>query len=154
MADRGRTALVFEPIEESHVAMIEEWLRDPESMRRVGGMIPFRPCFEYAQQTPDFYEWIVCDGSVAVGLAGFEIDEDGTAGVVLLIRPDRRGTGYGKRSLEALCSRPELRPGTELAVFVEVDHEVALRCYRAVGFVDAGPDPEDEGFLKLVYRTT
>ena len=45
--------LTFEPIAETHVPLVEAWLEDRESHRRVGGMIPFRPCFEYMHGNPD-----------------------------------------------------------------------------------------------------
>ena len=152
MTTREGTALTFEPVGESHVGTVDQWLQDAESQRRLGGMIPFRPCFEFIQENPDFHEWMVYDGNTAVGLAGFEIYEDGTAAAVLLVSPDRRGQGYGKRILEALCSRPELQPVNELIAPVDPDNQAALRCVRAVGFVDTGPDPEDKEFLRFVYR--
>ena len=46
--DNGTTVpLRFEPIAERDIRLVEEWLDDPESRKRLGGMVPFRPCFEY-----------------------------------------------------------------------------------------------------------
>ena len=144
------TQLVFEPVGERHVGLVEEWLRDPESRRRLGGMIPFRPCFEYQQESPDYHEWIAYDGLEPVGLAGFEIYDDDTAAAVLLVHPERRGQGYGKAMLKALFHRPEAKRVKKMIAPVEPDHEVAVRCVRAAGFVDTGPDPDDPEFLRFV----
>ena len=152
MTTRESTTLTFEPIRESHIGTVEQWLEDAESQRRVGGMIPFGAGLVFIQKNPDYHEWMVYDGNTAIGLAGFEIYEDGTAAAVLLVSPDRRGQGYGKCILDALCSRPELQPVNELVAPVEPDHQAALRCLRAAGFVDTGPDPEDREFLRFVYR--
>ena len=144
--------LEFQPIADRHVAMVEDWLQDAESRRRLGGMIPFRPCFEYQQRSPGYHEWIVYDGGVPVGLAGFEIGDDDTAAVVVLVPPERRGQGYGASVLKALCSRPEAQGVSELVASVEPDHRAAIRCAQAAGFVDTGPDPDDAEFLRFVRK--
>ena len=133
--------------------MVEQWLDDSESRKRLGGMIPFRPCFEYQQAQPDYHEWIVYDGAVPVALTGFEIDESGAAAIVLLVRPDFRHQGYGKGILRELCHRPEAKRATELIAPVEPDHEAALRCVEAAGFISSGPDPNDPDFLRFALLT-
>jgi len=69
MDNRTTMPLRFEPIAECDIGMVEQWLDDPESRKRLGGMIPFRPCFEYQQAQPDYHEWIVYEGAVIKGIA-------------------------------------------------------------------------------------
>ncbi|MBM4047540.1 MAG: GNAT family N-acetyltransferase [Planctomycetes bacterium] len=142
--------LSFRPIVESDIALVEEWLQDAESKRRLGGMIPFRPCFEYQQSKPGYHKWIVYHADTPVALTGFEIQEDGSAAVVLLVSPRRRGRGYGSCVLKALASVPEAQKVTTFVGLVEADHEVAIRCLEAAGYTEEGPDPEDPGFTRYV----
>lgn len=144
--------LRFEPIAEEHVAIVEEWLEDRESQRRVGGMIPFRPCFEYQQATPGYYEWIVYDGKTPVGLTGFQVEDAGMAAVVLLVNPRLRSRGYGKTILKKLCSRPEAALVSELYAPIEPDNPESMRCFETAGFLNQGKDPENSEFLRYVYR--
>jgi len=144
--------LTFRPIAESDIPLVEEGLEDPESRKRFGGMIPFRPCFEYQQSKPGYYEWMICDGGTPVALAGFEIQEDGAAAVLLLVCPDQRRRGYGARVLKALASVPEARSVRVFVAPVEPDNQAAIRCLEAAGYESMGTDRDDKGFLRYTLK--
>ena len=86
---------------------MEEWLADHESRRRVGGMIPFRLCFEHQRTTPGNYQSIAYNGQKPVGLTGFEVREGRKAAAILFVAPGMRNRGYGKTILSQQTCWPE-----------------------------------------------
>jgi RimJ/RimL family protein N-acetyltransferase len=153
MDNGNRAPLMFEPIVEGDIEMVEQWLDDPESRRRLGGMVPFRPCFAYQQAQADYHLWTVYAGATPVGLGGFEMDTDRTAALVLLVAPGHRRWGYGTRILLELCARSEALRAARLLAPVERDNEAAMHCLESVGFTDTGPDPDDPELLRFVRKT-
>lgn len=56
----------------------------------------------------------------------------------LVVRPDRRGEGIGKRLIRALMEAgAALFPGDECSLFVLRDNRPAYECYRSLGFTVA-----------------
>jgi L-amino acid N-acyltransferase YncA len=153
MEDGNGVLLTFRPIVESDIETVERWLDDPESRRRLGGMVPFRPCFEYQQAQADYPMWIAYEGTTPVGLGGFEIGTDRTAVLLLLVAPECRRKGYGKRILQQLCARPEAQRAARFLASVEPDHQAVLRCLEAIDFTNTGTDPDDPEFLRFVRKT-
>jgi RimJ/RimL family protein N-acetyltransferase len=115
-------------------------------------MIPFRPCFEYQQSKPGYHYWIFYNAATPVALAGFEIQEDGSAAVVLLVCPSQRRRGFGTCVLKALKSVPEAQHVQTFIALVEPHHQAAIHCMEAAGLTQAGPDPEDPGFVRYILR--
>jgi hypothetical protein len=87
--------LTFQPVAESHVPVVERWLEDRESRRRSGGMIPFRPVFDYQQRTPGYHLWMVTERAAPVG----RFRQRGP-------RPGRPGVPAGIPSQTARPARP------------------------------------------------
>jgi RimJ/RimL family protein N-acetyltransferase len=146
--------LTFRPIAESDISLVEEWLEDPESKKCFGGMIPFRPYFEYQQTRPWYYVWMIYHGGTPVALAGFEIREDGSAAVLFLVCPNQRGRGYGSCVLKALASVPEAQSVRVFVAPVEPDNQAAISCLEAAGYKSMGTDPDDNDFLRYTLKPT
>ena len=62
----------------------------------------------------------------------------------LVVHPDRRGEGLGRRLVEQLMVvGPTLLPLASFSLFVYRDNVLALRCYEALGFeIDDYPDDQ------------
>lgn len=95
------------------------------------------------------YVWIVFDQSERLcGLIDIESYDDGTAGMALLIAPDRRGQGLGEHILGLLETRPELQGIHEIIGGVEPENVSAQRCLLRAGYIIA-PAADEEGFLRF-----
>ncbi len=143
--------LAFVELDESHVRILELWLEDPESQRRLGRLAPVRTWFDYALASPGYFVWMIFDGVTAVGAAGFEMEDDETASLVFVVDPDLRNRGYGKQILALLLTRPEAARLKTLKAFVDADNDAHLHCLDAAGFVKQGPNPEDPDSLVYVH---
>lgn len=144
--------LTLRPVAESDIEMVEEWLRDAESRRYLGGMRPFRAYFAYQQAAPGYYIWIVYHLEKPVALTGFEIQDDGSAVIVLLVNPSQRRRGYGTCAVTALASVPEAQRVTTFVAPVEPYHQAIVRCLEAAGYRKTGSDSEDGDFIRYVLK--
>lgn len=148
----GHAGPVLQPLGEADLAIIADWLRDAKARRRPGGMLPLRSWFDYANAEPGYFVWLAYGGTATAGLVSVETYPDRTASISLLVAPHLRNRGCGKSILSALLTRPELRHLTTIEAGVEPDNSAGLRCGLSAGFVLQRPEPDDEGFLTLVYR--
>lgn len=78
-------------------------------------------------------------------------DEDEVELARLLVAPDIRGTGVGRRLVAALVAEAGRRGFDEAWLRVIPENEPAIRCYLASGFVRATPE-EEHDFNRLQPR--
>lgn len=92
---------------------------------------------------PSVTAYGVLDGDELVAYGELWVDDDESEVELgrLIVAPNRRGRGVGRRLTAALAN---LAVRVHPAVFLRVrpDNEAALRCYAAAGFRRVGPDNE------------
>jgi RimJ/RimL family protein N-acetyltransferase len=86
-------------------------------------------------------------GANPVGLIDLETYDDGTAGIALIVDPDRRGRGLGKAILSALLALPQLRDVSVVRAGTEVANQASVRCLGAAGFVRETAAPDADGVV-------
>jgi len=126
--------------------------KDAEVLNRLSGTLPLERWFQFVQQSPNYFAWMVYEKDVvgAVGQIEIEIYPDRTAAIGLLTNPDLRNKGYGKRIIRNLLKRPELRGVEIIRASIESDNSASIHCFKGSGFIEEGSD--DEGLLILTYR--
>ncbi len=125
------------------------WFADAELKRRV--CAPTEPWFHYVSARPENFAWLVYEGQQAVGQIQLDTYPDHTGSMSLVVNPQLRSCGYGKRILRAfLCQEATLRLG-EIEACIEADNIASLRCFRASGFVAQDAEPDNNGLITHVY---
>jgi RimJ/RimL family protein N-acetyltransferase len=95
---------------------------------------------------------MACKNGVPIGFVDAEKETNGRAYVGIIIDPDLRDRGYGRRMLHAVRALPELR-GSVLNATVAPDNQAAIRCLLQAGFAQSSPELDDEGFLEFSAPT-
>lgn len=144
--------IVFAPLDESGLSTLEAWFEDAELRKRLGGMLPLPAWFERVRRQPGRMAWMTYDLGEPVGLVELESCPDGTAWLTFLVNPARRDRGYGHRILGAVLFRPEVRCLKRIRAVVQGDNPASLRCFYSVGFGVDCSEPDEEGFITLVYN--
>lgn len=144
------SALAFVPIDEPGVQLLQSWFADDELQRRYDR--PTDRWLEYVRSKPGVYAWLIYEAGVPVGHLQLDTEAEGTGYVGLVVRPDLRKHGYGKRILRALLDRPEVLPLHRIIGIAEADNVASHRCVKAVGFMQQGSQSDAEGFLTFVYH--
>ena len=144
--------IVLRAMAESDLPLLEQWFRDGETRRRLGGMLPLRAWFDHALATEGYLAWVAFEDDRRVALAIVEMRGAREATFAVLVAPGLRYRGYGKRLVRELRHRPEVKRLSLLECLVEPDNTAAVRCLRACGFAKRSLEPDDEGLLTLYYR--
>jgi len=143
------TDLSFVPIDEPGLRVLETWFDDPELQRRYSR--PDQTWFDYVCNEPGVHAWMICESGAPVGHLQLDTDIEATGYIGLVVKPELRNRGYGKRVLRAFLERPEAGRLDRIVGCAEVDNVASHRCVEAVGFVQQGAEPDEEGFLSFVY---
>lgn len=144
-----RYSLDFVKLDSEGLIHLEVWFKDPEVLNWLGGRLPLDRWYHYVEQSPSYYAWMVYEEGSAVGNIHMELYSDRTASVGLLVNPSKRYKGYGSRMLEKLLVRTELAGVQTVKAYVETDNFASLHCFKKVGFVEEGLDPD--GLFTLSY---
>jgi RimJ/RimL family protein N-acetyltransferase len=144
--------IVFAPLDESSLTTLERWFEDKELRRRLGGMLPLFAWFERLHNQPARIAWMAYHLGEPVGLVELEIGPDRTAWLTFLVNPLLRDRGYGHRILGAALSRPELTSLNRIRAVIQADNVASLRCFYSVGFGAEWSEPDEEGFVTVVYN--
>ncbi|MBI3242198.1 MAG: GNAT family N-acetyltransferase [Chloroflexi bacterium] len=138
--------LVLVPLDKSHLTVLQVWFKDSESQWVDEPSAQF---VDYVRSQPHYYVWMVYDGNLPVAYVGYEIAADQTAGVMIVVNPEHRKRGYGKHTLQAIASRPEVKGIKALTADIRPKNEASVRCFRSAGYIDC--DSPYEGHIRLVH---
>jgi RimJ/RimL family protein N-acetyltransferase len=141
--------LIFVPIDEPGLHLLQSWFKNDELQRRYDR--PTDTWLEYVRNEPGVYAWIIYEDEVPVSHLQLDTEAEGTGYVGLVVKPELRNRGYCKRILRALLDRPEVLQLNRIVGTVEADNVASHRCVEAVGFVQQGNEPDEDGFLVFVY---
>jgi RimJ/RimL family protein N-acetyltransferase len=132
--------------------ILKRWFTDPETKRRMAGMLPLDRFIDFVRQAQNRICRMACMNGVPIGLVDAEKETNGRAYVGIIVDPDLRGRGYGRRMLHGLRALAELRDGS-LHATVAPANQAAIRCLLQAGFARSSPEPDDEGFLEFSAPT-
>lgn len=92
---------------------------------------------------PDVAAFLLVDGEDPVGYGELWVDdEEGEVELAhVIVAPDRRGQGVGRRLVEVLVAQAR-RHHPVVTLRVHPDNAAAQRCYLAAGFVRASAEEE------------
>jgi len=132
----------------THIETLMQWFAQKDDVVIWGG-----PRFRYPFTRESFFEDVCwrkmasfCLVDAGGGFVGFGqlYERDGRIHLArLVVRPDMRGRGVGRRLIEMLMEAGSaLFPGDECSLFVYRDNVAAYECYRSLGFV-VGEYPTD-----------
>ena len=140
------------------IESLMQWFPEQDDVLVWGG-----PAFRYPFTRDTFFEDIRWDKMASFCLtdadefAGFGqlYDLDGRIHLArLVVRPDMRGRGVGRRLVEMLMAAgPGLFPGDEYSLFVLRDNVPANECYRSLGF-EVAEYPEKMPYADICYYLT
>ena len=146
------TDLTFTLLDEAGLSTLRSWFSDPELKRRFE--YPTHIWFDYVSDSPNVYAWMIQEDDLPVGQLQLDINTDQTGYIGFCVKPELRNQGFGKRILRAFLARPEVSTLKRVVATAEVDNLASHRCVKAVGFVQEGSEPDEQGFLSFVYTTT
>jgi GNAT superfamily N-acetyltransferase len=97
---------------------------------------------------PDYVEpWVMVSGDgrlLAYGELWIDPQEDEVELARLVVAPEVRGQGLGKRLVRALCDKAVATGLHQLIIRVRAGNDIALHCYRSSGFQDVDPSRRAE----------
>jgi len=143
--------IVLTKIDVSNLSALETWFQDSELQTRLGGMLPLEQYLNLVHTTPNRETWMAYVKNTPVGLVDLEFYSDNTASISLLVNPELRNCGYGRKILNTALSQPEVATLKVIEAMTEADNAASLRCFKSIGFIEQFSEPDEEGFLKLVY---
>jgi L-amino acid N-acyltransferase YncA len=96
--------------------------------------------------------WITEEDDAPAGLVDVEVYEDGTAGLAFVVAPARRGSGVGRRALNAIAEQLAADGVREVFGGAEANNTASIRCMESAGFSRRSHEPDAEGFLYLARQ--
>jgi ribosomal protein S18 acetylase RimI-like enzyme len=141
---RSESLVEFRASDASEVA---RWPASIEEVRlwagSAGGWPVDASVFRRWHEDPDVKPYVLHDGEVPVGYGELWIDEAEREVELarIIVDPDDRGSGVGKRLVGMLLERAALSSLPDAFVRVVPENGAAVACYRGAGF---SPVPEEE----------
>ena len=142
--------LQFRRLDSLGLDIFAAWFADNELNRRI--CAPTEQWFQYVSTKPENSAWLVYEGRTAVGQLQLDTYPDRTGSLSLVVNPELRSRGYGKRILSAFLLQGEASRLVEIKACIEADNSASLNCFRACGFVARETEPDSNGLISLVYR--
>ncbi len=136
---------------ESHAREVARWATSIEEVRRwagsAGGWPVDASAFRRWHADPDVKPYVLCDGEEPVGYGEVWTDEPEQEVELarIIVSPDRRGHGVGRRLVRLLLQQASLSGLPDAFVRVVPENDAALACYRGAGFSPVS-EPEREEF--------
>lgn len=127
--------------------IIENWFEDNETKKRCGGLFPICDWYENVKALQNYKIIIASNENIIIGVVIFEIYEDKTSSIALLVSPSYRNNGYGRLIIREAVK--VLDKNTEVHAYIEKDNISSIKCFSACGFIKNGID--DDGMINLSY---
>ena len=141
----------------AHLEELQRWFPDRGAARRWGG-----PGLRWPLETSGFREdihwgempsWVgLDDAGSMLGFGQYYLSHGRCRLARLAVAPAVRGRGIGRRFIGELLERGQSELGVaHSCLFVMDDNPAAIRCYRAVGFVERPYPPWQEPHRGILY---
>jgi ribosomal protein S18 acetylase RimI-like enzyme len=146
----GRSGSLRE-FRESDAREVARWSGSLDEVRRWAGSDPGWPVdvavFGRWHADPDVRPYILCDGGEPIGYGEVWVDdpEKEVELARIIVSPDQRGRGVGRRLVRMLLERAAPAGLPDAFVRVVPENVAAIGCYRGAGFSSVS-EPEREEF--------
>jgi ribosomal protein S18 acetylase RimI-like enzyme len=130
---------------------VARWPGSLDEVRRWAGRDPGWPVdvavFGRWHADHDVRPYILCDGGEPIGYGEVWVDEAEQEVELarIIVSPDQRGRGVGRRLVRLLLDRAALAGLPDAFVRVVPENRAAIGCYRGAGFAPVS-EPEREEF--------
>lgn len=142
------STLVFKELDASYVSIVNSWYHDTDSSYVEELTEQF---VDYATTDPNYYAWIVFLDNVAICSVSYEI-EDQIAYISIIVRPEYRGQGYGKRIIEQVKERPEIKATQKIVAGIKHSNKASVGFFQSLGFVAEGSEVDNDGFIDYYFE--
>jgi RimJ/RimL family protein N-acetyltransferase len=130
---------------------VARWSGSPDEVRRWAGSDPGWPVdvavFGRWHADPDVGPYVICDGEEPIGYGEVWVDEPEREVELarIIVSPNQRGRGVGRRLVRLLLERAALAGLPDAYVRVVPENAAAIGCYLGAGFSPVS-EPEREEF--------
>lgn len=139
--------LIFHDINIEHIALVNSWYWDGDSFHIEKLTEQY---INYVASEPHFYCWIISINNEFIGKVDFEIEED-KAYISIIIRPDCRRKGYGKKILEQVMKRYANSSIKHIFAGIHYTNEPSQKLFLSVGFIPLSDEPDKDGFINVMF---
>lgn len=149
--------LVFVRLTHDLARAIEPWFDDADTVRSLGGrqwvhhalhLMSVMPGFEMdGTRVLDRSCYVVEEHGRRVALLDIEVYDDLTASLALVVAPDSRGRGVGRRVVTAMWELPEMIQVKSVFGSIDADNPASLRCFAGAG-ATITTEPDRDGMLR------
>jgi len=140
--------LVFREVNMNHIPVVNSWYHDPDSHYVEELTERF---IKYVASNPNHYCWIIYQNNDPVGKVAYEIVEQ-KAYIDILINPDFRRKGLGKKILEQVKNRPEISSIEQIVAGIKHTNISSINLFKSVGFDAEGNEIDSDGFIDYIYN--
>jgi RimJ/RimL family protein N-acetyltransferase len=132
-------ALLHRVWTQKDLEILSEWFEDAETKSRFGGYLPLEKTYSNMCKIKNQRTFIFKDDDKMVGLA--TIEEDKETYISILVNPQFRKQGYGKKVLFEVL---KLCRAATICAYIEKDNTNSIKLFTAFGF---RPTSEDDGMI-------
>ena len=140
--------LSLRPLTAADIPAIEPWFDDEETRHWLGGRDWPRKSLRLAG--PDRHELLALLDGAPVGMVDVEI-EHGRAGFAVVVAPNARHHGVGRRMVESCMALPMFAEVAEWFAGVERGNTASRQLLEGLGFLRM-TEEDDEGFTYFTRR--
>ncbi|WP_277669002.1 GNAT family N-acetyltransferase [Caproiciproducens galactitolivorans] len=140
--------LIFHDINIEHVPIVNSWYCDADSFHVERLTEEF---INYVASNPNYDCWIISSNNEFVGKVDAEIENDKVY-VSIIVNPDYRRKGYGKKILQQIINRFEKTEIKQIIAGIFYTNEASKRLFFSVGFVPLSTDPDEDGFINVAFN--
>ena len=144
------TKLRFQRMDRNDLETFAAWFADAELSRRISA--PTEQWFRYVSTRSDNFAWLVYELERAVGQVSLDTFPNQTGSISLVVNPELRSRGFGRRILRSFLAQAEAAHLGEIEACIEVDNTASLRCFQGCGFVACTQEPDNHGLIKHVHK--
>jgi|GEM_PF-6637763 len=135
-------------IHNDHIPIVNSWYHHIESYY-VEQLT--KQYIEYVTSDPNYYCWVVYLDDIPIGCVSYEISGR-TAYISLILCPEYRGKGYGRRIFkEVVINRSEIQAVEHIVAGINRTNEASIRFFESMGFKANDNVVDEDGFINYYF---
>lgn len=139
--------LIFHDIHIEHIPIVNSWYRDADSFHVEKLTEEF---IHYVASNSDYDCWLIASQNEFIGKIDVEREKD-KAYISIIINPDYRRKGYGKKALLQIIHTYANTAIKLIIGGIFHTNEASKRLFLSVGFIPMSNEPDEDGFINVVY---
>jgi len=150
-SDWNKDDVTLKAVQLSDLPLLEQWLNDHETRRRMDGLLPLSQWYGYYESSLGrIFAWIGYAQEQPIGM--IMVETEGDAGyIAMMVNPALRNRGFGKRLLREAMNHPGLTHLLRWEAGIEADNQASIACFRALQFTADKTEPDEDGFISFIY---